>query len=271
MPITAIPGDYLSATIATMKKQIEELTRALGRPSNQVRDANDNVIEMVGATGPTIAGRGHDVGLSLVNGAATVTDGQGRDSRPMTAQQFNGPVTGDTTGVHHGDVGTPSEAHNHYGDLHGNGFGFWYGPVGDGTTQNQINCLRVFHTGAYGDIGDPGAFFQLYGTVHAPSERGLKEDVQPLVDAGAIVDKAPSYLWRWDPLVRHCDGELHAGPMVDDIAEAAPWMIRGPYDSEGARLLADRDLIGVLWEALREERKRTAAFEQRLALLESRV
>jgi hypothetical protein len=41
-------------------------------------------------------------------------------------------------------------------------------------------------------------------------------------------------------------------------------------DGEGPRTLQDRDLIGVLWAALREERQRTTRLEERIALLESR-
>lgn len=267
MPVTAVPESLLQR-IAAMQRQIDELTRAVGRPSDQMRDDNDNVMHMVsGTANPVFGARGQDVSFSLYNGNVVVTDEMGRDTRPLTASTFNGPVTGDTTGVHHGDVGTSTESHNHYGDLHGNSYGFHFGPVGDGTTQNQINCLRIFHTGAYGDVGDPAAFFQLYGTVHAPSERGLKVAEEPF-EAGAIIDAVPANRWRWDPLVPHADGATHAGPMVDDVDEVAPWLVRRSGAPDAARLLTDRDLIGVLWAALREERARTAELGERLTQLE---
>ena len=287
MPITALPQDWVSTKIAEMQRRLDDLSRAVGKPSDQVRDINDNVIHMPGAGNPVIAGRTHDVGISFFSGTATVTDELGRGTRPLTASNFNGPVTGDTTGIHHGDVGTPTELHNHYGDLHGNAYGFHYGPVGDGTTQNQINCLNIFHTGSYGrcfgevgqaggpffttygDVGNGTNFFQLFGTVHAPSERGLKMMERPIEDVGEIIDAVPSSRWRWEPSLQLDDGYDHAGPMVDDVDEIAPWLVRRSSDPGSARMLQDRDLIGVLWAALREERQRTAALEQRIARLES--
>lgn len=292
MPVTAIPDSYVSPRIAALQRRIAELERTVGKPTDHIRDTNDDVLTMPGSGNPAIVGRGQDAGLSFSSGVVTVTDEQGRQNRPLVASGFTGPVTGDTTGVHHGDVGTSTETHNHYGDLHGNGYGFWYGPVGDGTTQNQVNALNVFgieihassrffgevgvpNTGpfftTYGDVGNASNFFNIFGTVHAPSERGLKVDERPIDDAGAIIDAVPSHRWRWDPMVRHDDKAEHAGPMVDDIDEVAPWLVRHNPDPESVRMLQDRDLIGVLWAALREERQHTADLERRLILLESRV
>lgn len=309
MPVNTAPESWLSAKLTAMQRQLDEVTRAVGRPTDQIRDVNDNVVTMPGSAAPAVVGRGHDVGISFQNGVATVTDEQGRSVRPLTAQQINAPVVGDTTGIHHGDVGTPTEAHNHYGDLHGNAYGFHYGAVGDGTTQNQINALNVYHTGAYGtvfgeigvagqlwnayitvrgrclaevgqaggpffttygDVGNSTNFFNLFGTVHAPSERKMKIGERPLFEAGVIVDHVPSSRWRWRPDVQHADAHEHAGPMVDDIAEIAPWLVRN--GQEGApRTLQDRDLIGILWAALREERRHTQRLEQRITALESRA
>lgn len=272
MPINPAPSDYLSGRLVAMQRQLDELTRAVGRPKDQVRDASDNVVHMPGGTAnPVIAGRNQDAGVSFAGGQVTITDELGRGTKPLNAAQFNGPVVGDTTGVHHGDVGVSgSEFYNHYGDLHGNSYGFHFGPVGDGTTQNQINALNVFATGFFGNVGIPGQNWTLYGTVVAPSERAMKTDVRPLTEAGELIDKVPSSRWRWSPDFEHTDEHEHAGPMADDIADAAPWLIR--KDSEKSpRSLSDRDLIGVLWAALREERSRTAQLEQRLAQLESRV
>jgi hypothetical protein len=261
MPVTPIPEEWLSAKIIAMQRQLDELSRAVGRPNDQVRDQNDNVVHMVpGAEYPVLGAKGQDISLTMANGAVAVTDGNGRDPRPLAASQFTGPVTGDTTGVHHGDVGTPTEAHSHYGDLHGNSYGFHFGPVGDGTTQNQINALNVFATGFFGNIGIPGQNWTLYGNVVAPSERGLKADVRAFPEAGAVVDAAPSARWRWGSEA-HDDGEEHAGPMVDDIAEVAPWLVRRHEDTD-IRSLGDRDLIGVLWEALREARQRISVLER---------
>lgn len=269
MPITAVPQDWVSAKFVEMQRRLDDLARAVGKPSDQVRDSNDNVVHMVPSSAPTIAGRSQGVGLSFASGTLTVTDEQGRGTQPITASNFNGPVTGDTHGVHHGDVGINGvEFWNHYGDLHGNSYGFHYGPVGDGATQNQINCLRIFHTGAYGNVGDPGAFFDIYGTVHAPSESSLKVGAKPLNDAARIVDAVPIATWQWGDDCPHADGYDHAGPMVEDVARAAPWLVR-QADADGPRLLSDRDLIGVLWAALREERQHTVALERRVAQLES--
>jgi hypothetical protein len=52
--------------------------------------------------------------------------------------------------------------------------------------------------------------------------------------------------------------------MIDDLAEHAPWLVRGE-DTRGYGL---SDLIGVLWAALREERSRTAGLETRVSQLE---
>jgi Chaperone of endosialidase len=284
MPINPAPTSYLSSELVTMKRQIADLAKSVGRPTDQVRDLNDNVLTMPGTANPAIVGRNHDAGISFLNGTATITDGQGQSSRPLNAQQFNGPLQGDSTGTHHGDVGTPTETHNHYGDLHGNAYGFHYGPVGDGTTQNQINALAVFATDVhvtgrfygevgvpgtgpffttYGDVGNGSNFFNLFGTVHAPSERGMKDSVAPLDDAGRIIDQVESYRWRWKPDTAAADDYDHAGPMVDDVADVAPWLVRQD-DDESPRMLTDRDLIGVLWAALRESRERIAALEQKV-------
>lgn len=263
MPITPTL-DTLLSTIGDLQKQVNELTRAVSRPSDQVRDANDNVVHMVpGATYPVLGARGQDVSLVMANGAAAIGDGQGRDPRPITASNFNGPVTGDTHGVHHGDVGlSGTEFWHHYGDVTGNTFGFHYGPVGDGTTQYQINALNVFSTGFFGNVGTPGQNWQLCGTVVAPSERRLKEDLQGF-SAGELVDAVPSYRWRWRRRLKD-DQHEHAGPMIDDLAQHAPWLVRG-NEIRGYGL---SDLIGVLWAALREERSRTAKLEARVSHLE---
>jgi hypothetical protein len=165
--------------------------------------------------------------------------------------------------VHHGDVGiSGTEFWNHYGDLHGNSYGFHYGPVGDGVTQNQINATNVYATGVFSNIGTPGQNWTLYGTVVAPSERGMKTAVEDF-DGGAIVDAVPCASWRWKPEVNRLDGQRHAGPMADDIADHAPWLVRAPDDSTDPRMLSDRDLIGVLWNALRDARARITELEAR--------
>lgn len=272
MPINTAPSTYLSDRLVAIQRQLDELTRAVGRPSDQVRDSSDNVVHMPGGTSsPVIAGRNQDAGFSFANGQVTVTDELGRGTKPINASQFNGPVIGDTTGVHHGDVGVSgSEFYNHYGDLHGNSYGFHFGPVGDGTTQNQINALNVFATGFFGNVGIPGQNWTLYGTVVAPSERTLKTDVRPLSEAGHIVDSVPASRWRWHPDFEHADVHEHAGPMAEDVEAVAPWLVRKDPDNDDAPLsLSDRDLIGILWAALREERSRTAQLEQRVTRLES--
>lgn len=267
MPVTPTL-DTLLGTIAALQKQVNELTRAVSRPSDQVRDANDNVIQMVpGSAGPVLGARNQDVSLSLTNGAISVTDGQGRDPRPIAASGFTGPVTGDTHGVHHGDVGlSGTEFWHHYGDLTGNTYGFHYGPVGDGVTQNQINCLNIFSTGHFGiqhgDVGVAGDNWALNGHVITPSERRLKEDIREF-SAGELVDAVPSYRWRWRRRLKD-DAHEHASPMIDDLAAHAPWLVRG----EGTRGYGLSDLIGVLWAALREERGRTAELEFRVTQLE---
>lgn len=269
MPPVAVPSEYLSDTIKVIKQQVAELQRAMGRPTSQLRDGDDNVVHMAeGGGAPVVSARGQGVSLLMSGGKVTVADEQGRGTAPLVASGITGPVTGDTYGTHHGDVGTPAEPHNHYGDVHGNTYGFHFGAVGDGSTQNQINCLRIFHTGAYGDVGDPASFYNLYGTVHAPSERGLKAGIKDF-DGSAVVDAVESPSWRWDPEVNHDDGQRHAGPMVDDIADIAPWLVRAPSDPEAARMLSDRDLIGVLWNALRGTRAQMAQLQQQMDELDS--
>lgn len=262
MPVTPIPDQYLSQRLATMQRQLDELTRAVGRPSDQVRDPDDNVVHMATGVGnPVLAGRGQDVALSLSGGAVTLTDEGGRDTRDLVARSVTAPVTGDTHGVHHGDVGVPgTEAYNHYGDLHGNSYGFHYGPVGDGATQNQINAANVFANGFFGNVGIPGQNWLHYGTVITPSELSLKTAVREYRDAGDLIDRVPSYRWRWRKDSTADDGHEHAGPAVDDLAGEAPWLVRG--DCGGStRGYSDRDLIGVLWGALRDARARIAELE----------
>jgi len=266
MPTTPLPSRHLSDDLVAIRKQLDELQRAVNRPAASIRDANNNVVQMVNSStpGPVMAAPGHGVSLVMANGAVTVADEAGRNTAPLTASGFTGPVTGDTHGVHHGDVGVNgSEFYNHYGDLHGNGYGFWYGPVGDGTTQNQINATNVFATGFFGNVGIPGQNWTLYGTVVAPSEARLKRDVTLRQDnAGQLVDAVPSYQWYWKPEAFNDDNE-HAGPLVDDLAEHAPWLVRQEHDSD-PRGYNDRDLIGVLWAALRDARARITALETRL-------
>lgn len=263
MPVTAVPERWLSDKLAAMQRQIDELSRAAGRPSDQVRDQNDNVVQMIaGAEYPVLGAKSQDVSVALAGGVAYVTDGNGRDTRPLVASQLYGPLAGDTTGVHHGDVGSLTETHNHYGDLHGNSYGFHFGPVGDGSTQNQINAANVFANGFFGNVGIAGQNWTFYGTVVAPSECALKADVRDLTDAGDVVDAVPVYRWRWGS-ESHDDGHEHVGPMVDDVDDAAPWLVRRSEDTD-VRSLADRDLIGILWGALREARQRIAALEQRV-------
>lgn len=273
MPVTPIPDQYLSQTIARMQKQIDELTRAVGKPTGTIKDDNNNALNMVpGSQYATLAARGQDASLVMGNGAVAIADETGRNFRPVAASNFIGPVTGDTTGVHHGDVGVAGmEFHNHYGDVHGNGYGFWYGPVGDGSTQNQINALNVFATGFFGNVGIAGQNWTLFGTVVAPSERALKTDEREWPEAGELVDKVPANRWRWHAGTEVYDGHEHVGPMIDDLAEHAPWLVRADDDDATVpRGYGDRDLIGVLWAALREERARSRDLESRIAALEDR-
>lgn len=290
MPTTPVPTQSLTDTITRMQRQLDELGRAVGRPSVSMRDTSDNVVQLVpGSPFPVLGARGQDASVVMGNGAVAIADETGRNPRPITAATFYGPVQGDSTGVHHGDVGTTTETHNHYGDLHGNAYGFHYGPVGDGSTQYQVNALGVFATSlngplfgtvgvpgqawhcyitCHGNVGVPGDNWTLYGTVVAPSERRLKTEIRSIPDPGGIVDAVPAYRWRWDPdKVEDPDDGEHAGPMVDDLDRHAPWLVTR---SPGApRAYADRDLIGVLWEALRHERHRTRDLEARVAALES--
>lgn len=168
----------------------------------------------------------------------------------------NGQLNGDSYGVHHGEVGTPSEAHTTYGDSHGTLFGE-HGVPGQGW-HSYITC--------HGNVGVGGDNWTLFGTVVAPSERSLKAEIRGFPDAGALIDAIPVYRWRW-ATDAHDDGHDHAGPMVDDFAEHAPWLVRA---TEGTtiRSLADRDLIGVLWAALRESRGQVTALEDRVTALE---
>lgn len=274
MPVTPLPDQHLAQTISRMQKQINELTRAIGKPSDSVRDNNNNVVALVpGTQYATLASRGQDASLVMGNASVTVADETGRNTRPIAAANFVGPLTGDSTGIHHGDVGTTTEAHNHYGDLHGNGYGFWYGPVGDGTTQNQINATNVYANFFYGDGGVSGSNFnyngQFWGTLHgnvvAPSEARMKTEVKGCRAAGWVVDEVPAYRWRWRqdamPAGRQPDTDEHVGPMVDDLAEVAPWLIR---DVDGdTRGYSDRDMIGLLWAALRETRGQLKALSAR--------
>lgn len=283
MAVTAVPSQYLSDTIAQMQRQIADLQRAVGKPASSLADASNNSVHLADGSGaPVVAAKNQGVSMVMSGGAVTVADEQGRGTAPINASSFNGPVTGDTTGVHHGDVGTPTELHNHYGDLHGNSYGFHYGPVGDGTTQNQINALNIFgleihgsrlfgELGAaggpffttYGDVGNGTNFFNLFGTVHAPSEGRMKINAKPLKNAGAIVDQVPISTWNWDPRLNHGDSFDHAGPMAEDVEIVAPWLIR-KLDGDGPRLLSDRDLIGVLWAALQEARARIVQLEKKV-------
>jgi Chaperone of endosialidase len=273
MPITSVPSQYLSDTLAKMQQQLDELGRAVGRPTAVMRDGSDNTVSMLeGQPYPVLVAPGQDASLILGQATVAVADETGRNLRPIVAQTFNGPLVGDSTGVHHGDVGTPTESHNHYGDLHGNSFGFHYGAVGDGSTQYQINALNVFSTGHFGiqhgNVGVPGDNWTLYGTVVAPSERRLKTEIASISDPGGIVDSVPSYRWRWDPAKVHDpDDEEHAGILVDDLEHRAPWLVRHEYGSP--RSYEDRDIIGILWAALREERATTKQLEARVRNLES--
>jgi hypothetical protein len=272
MPLTPVPDQYLSSVIAKMQRQLDELTRAVGKPSDSVRDTDNNVLGMVPGVGyPVVAARGQDASLSMANGAVAVTDETGKNYRDVYARTVNGALTGDSHGVHHGDVGVAGlEFYNHYGDHHGNGYGFHYGPVGDGTTQNQINALNIFSTGHFGtqhgDVGTPTEFWQLYGTIHAPSERSWKTDVREFPEASRIVDEVPVFRWRWKPAVG-LDGDEHAGPMVGDVESVAPWLVRHS-DGTAVRSLTDRDFVGVLWAALRDTRAQVRALENRVAELE---
>lgn len=280
MPITPVPKRWLSDTIVAMQRQLDTLTRASNRPTGSIRDTSNNVLHMAdGHSGPVLAARGQGVSLVMANGSVTVADESGRNTTPLTASNFTGSVTGDTHGVHHGDVGVNgSEFYSHYGDLHGNGYGFWYGPVGDGATQNQINALNIFATGVFSNIGIPGQNWTLYGTVVAPSERRLKTDIADAPDAGGIVDAVPAYRWRWRnttaATVEHVtntqDTDTHVGPMVDDLARHAPWLVRQDSNSD-TRGYNDRDLIGVLWAALRDTRTTMASLHDRIAALENQL
>lgn len=286
MPVSAVPTQFLSDTIVALRQQLDELTRAVGRPTTGLRDGNDNVLEVVeGSAWPVLRARGQGAALVLSNSALFAMDEIGRNAIPIVASTVYGALSGDSTGVHHGDVGSPTEAHNHYGDCHGNTYGFHYGAVGDGSTQYQINALNVFSTGHFGtqhgDVGVGGDNWALFGHVIAPSELSMKTAVREMVDAGDLIDRVPAYRWRWrdgvftdagepGPSAVGTDTHEHAGPAVDDLAVEAPWLVRR-HEGTTARGYGDRDLIGVLWAALRESRTTIADLTGRVQELERRT
>ena len=151
---------------------------------------------------------------------------------------------GDSHGIHFGQCGTPGAPYEHWGDNHGKNFG---------------------------DVGTGGQNWNLCGTVIAPSERSMKADIRDFTDAGSIVDAAPAYRWRWGADTPGAWGrDEHAGPMVDDLDTSAPWLVRHPTEP-GSRSYQDRDLIGVLWAALREERTRAKEMAAAISDLSKRI
>lgn len=211
-------------------------------------------------------------------------------------------VYSDTRGKHFGDVGDPvngNSGHNVYSDTYGKHFGNLQGEVG--TPGQRWHCYGTFHgdsdggthygpqsgdcTGThhgnldsgtvFAETGVPGQAWNLYATLHgtvvAPSERSLKVDVRAF-DAGALVDAVPSTRWRYHhdtEDISAADEHDHAGIMIDDLADHAPWLVRRVPESPH-RHYNPNDLIGVLWAALREERAARVSLEQRMTVLESR-
>ncbi len=178
----------------------------------------------------------------------------------------NGTHYGDVHGTVYGEIGTSNQRFNHWGDCNGTHFGNVqgvlfgeHGIAGQGW-NSYITC--------YGDSHGTH-----YGAVVAPSERFLKTDIREIADvAGDLIDAVPVYRWRWretEELYGGSDEYEHIGPMVDDLDTHAPWLVRHPDPPlNGPRGYNDRDLIGVLWGALRESRERITALETRIAALE---
>jgi hypothetical protein len=81
------------------------------------------------------------------------------------------------------------------------------------------------------------------------------------------------YRWRWGPdasVETRNDTDEHVSPLAEDLDEHAPWLVRR-FSEDGPRGYHDRDLIGVLWGALRASRQRITDLETRVSELAERV
>ena len=117
----------------------------------------------------------------------------------------------------------------------------------------------------------------------AVSDRSVKNDhgiLDPAV-AGSLVDTVDSYRWSFidDP-----DQQIYTGPYANDINAAldedqmftAKKFMQGgtgdgDMDPEELDALSDKDLIGVLWSALKGSRSKVVDMESRMDALEARI
>lgn len=230
--------------LKTLQDTQTQLARAFGRGQPALRDPAGNILALnPDSPTPLLAAQGHGVALSMADRTLTVTTEDGQAKQGIAADTVNVDSAVNATYLNASDsVHAPT---------------MYASTKFDGDTYGTH----------FGNVGDSSNAYTLYGYVAAPSERALKHDIKEF-DAGALVDAIPSPQWRYIPAAFGTDKHEHAGVMVDDIAEHAPWLVRRDPGTRH-RHYNPSDLIGVLWAALRESRHRATELETRVARLEA--
>lgn len=238
--------------------------RTIGLPQGNFQGADLTV--RAGGNTASMGGAASGGNLDLRAGNANVSSGApGCDSCP------NGPncigPQGNSVRLYAGD-----NLFNLYCATGGNGNIEFY--AGNG----QPERMRVVGNTGFVGIGTnaPSQMLHVAGNVLAnnvavPSDARLKEEIEPMTGATAMVKGLHGVRFKWSSLARTklgADGRVQVGLLAQDVQRVVPEAVMQLPD--GTLTVSYEKLTPVLIEALHAQDERLEAMEQRLKALERR-
>jgi hypothetical protein len=101
------------------------------------------------------------------------------------------------------------------------------------------------------------------------SQRSLKHDITD-IDPLALVEDAPSTMWKYDDEIETSD-HWHIGPMADDLPAELRRVVKGEEDNDGHMGLDLATIAGIAWEGVRQLSKRQRQLNARIKALETKA
>ena len=108
--------------------------------------------------------------------------------------------------------------------------------------------------------------FTATGSIAANSDRRLKSNIEPITDALEKVDKISGYTFTRNDIETH---PRQAGVIAQEILEVLPEVVN--KDDNGMYTVAYGNITALLIQALKEEKKKREALEERILKLENNI
>ncbi len=269
--------------------RIDDLARANGRPTTQMRNKVGHVLDLQPASAlpmliPKVAGddtadASLDSALRFADGALSVRNPTDTAFRDFQARTINASGSIGTQGnlVAQGDVNVVGNAYSANNICFGNSSADRYHATdridADGYLYAGIDINAGRSIGAVLNVFAGGTVNDGQGNVRiAPAcERRLKNHIRDLDDPLAVVEQWRPAVATWaDDTIRAQRGDdPFAAVYVDEVADTAPEAV---YDrGDGTRTTDDRALIAYLTGAVQQLAGQNRDLLARVAVLEGQV